>query len=67
MQSKVINMCKRKASYEANIRSNHQSCSVRNGVLRHFAKFTGKHLYQSLFFNKVVGENLWTTASEVSC
>ena len=25
------------------------------GVLRHFAKFTGKHLCQSLFFNKVAG------------
>ena len=25
------------------------------GVLRNFAKFTGKHLCQSLFFNKVVG------------
>ena len=24
-------------------------------VLRNFAKFTGKHLCQSLFFNKVVG------------
>ena len=23
------------------------------GVLRNFAKFTGKHVYQSLFFNKV--------------
>ena len=23
------------------------------GVFRNFAKFTGKHLYQSLFFNKV--------------
>ena len=28
-------------------------CSVKKGVLRNFAKFTGKHLYQSLFFNKV--------------
>ena len=28
-------------------------CSVRKGVLRNFAKFTGKHLCQSLFFNKV--------------
>ena len=25
------------------------------GVLRNFTKFTGKHLYQSLFFNKVSG------------
>ena len=25
----------------------------KEGVLRNFAKFIGKHLYQSLFFNKV--------------
>ena len=27
----------------------------KNDVLRNFAKFTGKHLRQSLFFNKVAG------------
>ena len=27
----------------------------KKGVLRSFAKFTGKHLCQSLFFNKVAG------------
>ena len=27
----------------------------KNGVLRDFAKFTGKHLCKSLFFNKVAG------------
>ena len=26
--------------------------------LRNFTKFTGKHLYQSLFYNKVPGERL---------
>ena len=30
-------------------------CSVKKGVLRYFAKFTGKHLCQRLFFNKVAG------------
>ena len=30
-----------------------QRCSVKKGVLRNFTKFTGKHLCQSLFFNKV--------------
>ena len=30
-------------------------CSVKKGFLRNFAKFTGKHLCQSLFFNKVAG------------
>ena len=48
----------------------------KKGVLRNFAKFTGKHLCQSLFFNKVAGlakflrtpfltEHLRTTASKV--
>ena len=32
------------------LRSSHRRCSIRNGVLRNFAKFTGKHLCQSLFF-----------------
>ena len=32
-----------------------QRDSVRKGVLRNFAKFTGKHPCQSLFFNKFVG------------
>ena len=36
-------------------RSSHWRCSVRKGVLRNFAKFTGKHLCQSLFLNKVAG------------
>ena len=34
-------------------RSSHQRCSVKKSVLKNFAKFTGKHLRQSLFFNKV--------------
>ena len=37
------------------IRSSHQRCSMKKGVLRNFAKFTGKYLCQSLFFNKVAG------------
>ena len=28
---------------------------MKEGVLSNFAKFTGKHLCQSLFFNKVAG------------
>ena len=35
------------------IRSNHQRCSMKKTVLRNFTKFTGKHLCQCLFFNKV--------------
>ena len=33
----------------------HRRYSVRKGVLRKFAKFTGKHLCQSFFFNKLAG------------
>ena len=39
----------------SNVRNSHRRCSVRKGVLRNFAKFTEKHLCQSLFFNKIAG------------
>ena len=35
-------------------RSSRLEVCCRKGVLRNFAKFTGKHLCQSLFFNKLV-------------
>ena len=35
-------------------RSSHRRCSLKKGVLKNFAKVTGKHLWQSLFFNKGV-------------
>ena len=38
------------------LRSSRQRCSVRKGVLRNFAKSTGKHFCQNLFFNKVPGQ-----------
>ena len=34
-------------------RSSHQKCSVKKGVLKIFAKFSGRRLSQSLFLNKV--------------
>ena len=34
-------------------RSSHRRCSVGKGFLRNCTKFTGKYLYQSLYFNKV--------------
>ena len=40
-----------------NLRSSHQRFSVRKGVFRNFAKFTGKHLFQSLYFNNVASLN----------
>ena len=35
-------------------RSSHGRCSVMKVVLKNFAKFTGKHLCQCHFFNKVI-------------
>ena len=34
-------------------RSSYQKCSIKKGVLRNFAKFTGKYLCQSLFVIKL--------------
>ena len=39
-------------------RSIHRRCFVTKGVLKNFSKFIGKHLYRSLFFNKVAGSGL---------
>ena len=36
-------------------RSSRLEVFCREGVLRNFVKFTGKHLCHSLFFNKVAG------------
>ena len=43
---------------------------MKKGVLRNFTKFTGKHLRQSLFFNKIVSCNFIkkeTLAQVISC
>ena len=56
-----INLCKNislecyQLSNCPSFRSSCWRCSVRKSVLRNFAKFTGKHLWQSLFFNRVAG------------
>ena len=39
-------------------RSSHQRCYIKKVVLRNYTKVTGKHLCQSLFFNKVAGPDL---------
>ena len=48
---------KRLQYYEVyrNTRSSHQRCSIIKDVRINFAKFTRKHLCQSLFLNKVAG------------
>ena len=43
------------AKESTNRRSNRPDVFSKIGVLRNFAKFTGKRLCQSLFFNKVAG------------
>ena len=37
-------------------RSIHQRCSIETGFLKNFAKFTGKYLRYSLFFNKTLSQ-----------
>ena len=36
-------------------RSSHRRCSFKKAVVKNFWRFTGKHLCQSLFYNKVAG------------
>ena len=38
--------------YNPHTKSSHRRCSAKKGVLRNFAKFTGKHLCLRLFFKK---------------
>ena len=40
---------------DAKLRSSCPEVFFKKGVLRNFAKFTGKHLCQRLFINKVAG------------
>ena len=39
---------------------NHRKCFIEKGVRKNFAKFTGKHLRQSLFFNKVAEPSVFS-------
>ena len=53
---KIVLNCNVKILYDNSLfsilydRSSHRRCSMKKGVLENFAKFIGKHLYQSLFF-----------------
>ena len=44
-----------RSSQITKVQKQSSSYSVRKGILRNFAKFTGKYLCQSLIFNKVAG------------
>ena len=46
-------------------RSSHWRCSVKNAALRNFAKFAGKPLCQSLYFNKAAGLRLYLRSKVV--
>ena len=43
------------AKWNQRYRSSRPEVFCKKGVLRNFAKFSGKHLRQSLFFDKVAG------------
>ena len=49
-----ITVLEQEISIGASARSSHR-CSIKNGVLKYFIKFTVKQLRQSLFLNKVAG------------
>ena len=56
----------------AGTHSTHRRCSIGKDALKNFAKLTGKHLCQSLFFSKVAGLGLQlckkdTLAQVLSC
>ena len=54
---KTYNFIRKRLQYcevYENTRSSYQRCYIK-GVLINFAKFTGKHLCQGLFLNKVAG------------
>ena len=61
-----------RSTWKANVcilRSSHRRCFGKKGVLRNFTIFTGKHLCQSLFFNKVArpAENLFYRTPPGDC
>ena len=65
---KKIPLQKQNVLKHENFRSSHQRCSIKKAVLKSFAKFTGKHLRQSLFLNKVCNFNKKETLAQVfSC
>ena len=40
-------------------RNSYQRCSIKEGFLKNFAKFTGKHLCQSFFLTELLAWVLW--------
>ena len=52
--SENSNINKRVRKFNINKRSSRPKVFRKKGALRNFTKFTGKHLCQSLFFNKLI-------------
>ena len=52
-EAKIFDNGKYKKHATNKIRSSHPEVFCKQGVLRNFAKFAGKHMCQSFFFNKV--------------
>ena len=55
LSAKSIQCCVYQAGKTLHTEAAAQTCSVKKRVLRNFAKFTGKYLCRSLFFNKAAG------------
>ena len=53
--SQDLAFCIFSRKFSANIRSSRPDVFCKKGVLKYFARFKGKHLCKSLFFNKGVG------------
>ena len=52
---KIVNIIYQKLADHVILRSSLPDVFCEKGVLRNFVKFTGKHLCQILFFNRVAG------------
>ena len=53
-------------SNQIKVRSSYPEVLCKKGVLKNFAKFTGKHLWKSVFFDKVAGLRLFTVVQVCS-
>ena len=49
----LVTLYPQQCYFGINVRSSRPEMFGKEGVFRNFAKFTGEHLCQSLFFNKV--------------
>ena len=55
----VFKCCRRQLKIWSESRSSHQRCSIKQGVLKDFAKLTGKHVCQNLKPAILLKKTLW--------